>query len=46
MLNKEELVIRRQESFWSLSGTHTSIFLGISIVPSCFAIVISSKSVV
>ena len=26
LLNKKELDIRRQESFWSLSGTHTSIF--------------------
>ena len=40
MVNKKELDIQRQESFWLLSGTHMLIFLWISIATSCFAIVI------
>ena len=44
MLIKQELDIRRQELFWSLSGTHRLIFF--SIDPSCFVIVIASKLLV
>ena len=42
MLNKKELDIRRQESLLvAIRYTHVDI-LGISVVTSCFAIVIAS----